>query len=109
MVPEPDVELVAGAPVVVPLPEVVELLLDDAGAAVEEGVLALQAAEVEVDELALDELGDAAPADGADVLLVVVAALELEPVAAAELEGLASVQLALTGTPAGAVLAVRTG
>lgn len=108
MVPEPDGELAAGAPVAVPLPEVVELPLDDGGAAVEEPVAALQA-EVELDELAPDELGDAAPADGADVLLVVVPALEVELVAEAVLEGLAGVQLAVTGTPAGAVLVVRTG
>jgi hypothetical protein len=113
---EPDEELVAGVPVAAPPLEVVEEPLDDAGAGVEDPALEPHGG-VEVDELALDELGDAPPADGVVVPLVVLLPLELllveevevELVPSVDPEGPAVVQLPVTGALAGALLMAITG
>jgi hypothetical protein len=113
---EPDEELVASVPVAAPPFEVVEEPLDDAGGAVEDPALEPHAG-VEVDELALDELGDAPPADGEVVPLgvllllelLVVEEVEVEVAAPVEPEEPAAVQLPVTGALAGALLVAMTG
>lgn len=105
---DPDELPVAEVPVAVPLLEPVGALLGGVDDVVEDPEPVPHAG-VGVAEPALGELGDAPPADGVLVLLVVLELLELEPAAAVELEGAAGVQLPVTGTPTEPGVVAATG
>lgn len=103
-VPDPEVVLVLGATVPVPVLADVEVLLDDAGAAVVVPELGLHS-EVGVDELVPAELEDAGSLAGADVLAVL--SVDADPSAAPVV--VAGGQVAVTGASAVPVLVDTTG